>query len=114
MLLTAVSMIVLSQSTSFAMIIISAVLRAVGQGTAQPSLQAGCINYIGRDRSGVATSTYYLFGDVGQGIGPMLGGMALEAIAGIGGYQFLFYVCTALLSGGCVIFEVFTRKKGLQ
>ena len=114
MLLTAVSMIVLSQSTSFAMIILSAVLRAVGQGTAQPSLQAGCINYIGRDRSGVATSTYYLFGDVGQGVGPMLGGMALEAIAGIGGYQFLFYVCAALLTAGFVTFEVFTRKKGLK
>ena len=38
-------------------------------------------------------------------------GMALEAIAGIVGYQFLFYVCAALLTGGCVIFEVFTRKK---
>ena len=114
MLLTAVSMIILSQSTTFAMIILSAVLRAVGQGTAQPSLQAGCINYIGRDRSGVATSTYYLFGDVGQGIGPMLGGMALESIAGIGGYQFLFCVGAGVLTVGFVIFEIFTRKKGIR
>lgn len=114
MLLTAVSMIVLSQGTSFAMIILSAILRAIGQGTAQPSLQAGCINYIGRDRSGVATSTYYLFGDVGQGLGPMLGGIALEMIAGIGGYQFLFYVCAALLVLGFFIFEHFTRTKTLR
>ena len=88
-----------------------AVLRAVGQGMAQPSLQAGYINYIGWNRSGVATSTYYLFGDVGQSVGPMLGGMALEAIAGIGGYQFLFYVCAALLAGGCMIFKYLPGKK---
>ena len=116
MLLTAVSMVVLSQSTSFGMILLSAVLRAIGQGTAQPSLQAGCINYIGRDRSGVATSTYYLFGDVGQGLGPMLGGFALQKIVGedIGGYQFLFCVCAALLALGFVIFVIFSRKKGLR
>ncbi|MBQ8093084.1 MAG: MFS transporter [Clostridia bacterium] len=114
MLLTAVSMIILARSTSFALVILSAILRAIGQGTAQPSLQAGCINYIGRDRSGVATSTYYLFGDVGQGIGPMLGGMALETIAGIGGYQFLFYACAALLTLGFVIFERFSRKNCLR
>ncbi|MBR1694217.1 MAG: hypothetical protein IJ709_02285, partial [Selenomonas sp.] len=89
-------------------------LRAIGQGTAQPSLQAGCINYIGRDRSGVAPRTYYLFGDVGQGIGPMLGGMALETIAGIGGYQFLFYACAALLTLRFVIFERFSRKNCLR
>ena len=114
MLVTAVSMVVLSQSATFPMIILSAVLRAVGQGTAQPSLQAGCINYIGRDRSGVATSTYYLFGDVGQGLGPMLGGVALERMTGLQGYQFLFLLCAAFLVLGFVIFWIFTKKKGLR
>ncbi len=114
MLLTALSMVVLARSTSFVMILLSAILRAVGQGTAQPSLQAGCINYIGRDRSGVATSTYYLFGDVGQGTGPMLGGILLEAVAGIRGYQLLFYACAALLVLGFIIFEVFSRRKALR
>ena len=114
MLLTALSMVVLARSTSFVMILLSAILRAVGQGTAQPSLQAGCINYIGRDRSGVATSTYYLFGDVGQGTGPMLGGILLEAVSGIRGYQLLFYACAALLFLGFIIFEVFSRRKALR
>ena len=56
------------------------------QGAAQPSLQAGCINCVGRDRSGVATSTYFLGGDIGQGIGPMAGGFVLARIAGLAGY----------------------------
>ena len=36
------------------------------KGIAFRSLQAGCINCVGRDRSGVATSTYFLGGDIGM------------------------------------------------
>lgn len=114
MLLTALSMVVLCNSTSLAMVILSGVLRAIGQGSAQPSLQAGCINYIGKDRAGVATSTYYLCGDIGQGFGPMLGGMMLTYVAGVSGYQLLFYLCAALLTLGCCIFSVYTKKKGIR
>ena len=114
MVLTAVSMLVLSASTSLIMVLVSAVLRAVGQGAAQPSLQAGCINYIGKQRSGVATSTYYLFGDVGQGIGPMLGGALLGVMAGVEGYQALFCFCAALLVAGVAIFWIFCRRQGIR
>ena len=109
MLLTALSMLLLSWSTSLVTILVSAVVRAVGQGTAQPSLQAGCINYIGRERSGVATSTYYLFGDVGQGLGPMIGGVVLQRLPGVSGYQSLYWACAGLLVIGFVIFERFTH-----
>lgn len=103
----AISMIVLACSQSLVMILVSSVLRAMGQGAGQPALQAGCINEVGKERSGVATSTYYLFGDVGQGFGPMLGGVLLASVAGVQGYQLLFCICAGMLLLGGVILICF-------
>lgn len=113
MLITALSMFLLGFCSSLPLILLTGVLRAVGQGAAQPSLQAGCINYVGRDRSGVATSTYFLGGDIGQGIGPMLGGFVVESVAGIHGYQLIFSACGVLILLALAFFLTVCRKKGL-
>ena len=72
-----------------------------------PALQTECIRTVGLERSGVATSTYYLGGDVGQGLGPMLGGM----IAGSMGYEGLFDICGILLLSMTVVFYYLEKKK---
>jgi MFS family permease len=111
MILTSISLFVLGVSHSLWIILIACVIRAIGQGSAQPSLQAGCINYIGRDRSGVATSTYFLGGDIGQGIGPMVAGAALGAIAGFQGYHFVFFLCGYLIILATIYFFFKSRKE---
>jgi MFS family permease len=110
LLLCAASLFFLSVSTSFGMILISGLLRAVGQGAAQPSLQAGSINHVGRSRSGVATSTYFLGGDVGQGIGPMVGGFLLARVTGLLGYQLLFSLCGVLVLAALGYFYIMDKK----
>ena len=92
----------------------SFVLLAIGQGSAQPSLQAGCINFIGRDRAGVATSTYYLCGDIGQGVGPMLGGMVVGAVAGAQGYQLMYLICAGLSLVSLASIAVFFERKHIR
>lgn len=111
MILTALSMFLLGISQSLWLILLTGVLRAVGQGAAQPSLQAGCINHIGRERSGVATSTYFLGGDIGQGVGPMLGGAILGLIAGLQGYSYVFGLCGCLIIIAVVYFYFVSRKE---
>lgn len=111
--LTALSMFLLGRSASLLMILVTCVLRALGQGAAQPSLQAGCIKYVGRDKSGVATSTYYLGGDIGQGVGPMVGGVLMAQITGLAGYQLLFDLCGVLLLGTMIYFYLFCRKRNV-
>lgn len=111
MLLTAISMFLLGYSSTLWLVLVTCLLRAVGQGAAQPSLQAGCINYVGRDRSGVATSTYFLGGDVGQGFGPMVAGAMLAQIAGIPGYRFVFSFCGILILIAMVYFYFAARKR---
>ena len=110
MILTAISMFILGSSRSLWLILLTSLLRAIGQGAAQPSLQAGCINHVGRERSGVATSTYFLGGDVGQGFGPMVAGALLGLIAGVQGYQFVFGLCGALIIAALIYF-FFKNKK---
>ena len=113
-LLTMASFALLAVSTSLPMILASSILRAVGQGSAQPSLQAGCVNYMGRDRAGVATSTYYLFSDVGQGIGPMLGGVIIGSMAGAAGYETLYWLCAGLMLLNLFFIAGFFQKHGIQ
>ena len=79
-------------------ILFSGVIRALGQGSVQPALQTECIKQVGKERSGVATSTFYLGGDVGQGIGPMAAGVIIGAIAQeLMAYQAVFGLCGVLL-----------------
>lgn len=111
MLLTALSMFMLGVSQSLWIILLTGVLRAIGQGAAQPSLQAGCINHIGRERSGVATSTYFLGGDIGQGVGPMIGGAILGLITGLQGYSFVFSLCGGLIIIAMIYFYFVSKKE---
>lgn len=111
MILTALSMFMLGVSQSLWVILLTGVLRAIGQGAAQPSLQAGCINHIGRERSGVATSTYFLGGDIGQGVGPMLGGAILGLMTGLQGYSFVFSLCGGLIIIAMIYFYFVSQKE---
>ncbi len=111
LILTALAMFMLGGSRSLILILITGAIRSLGQGAAQPSLQAGCISAVGKDRSGVATSTYYLGGDVCQGFGPMIGGAIVGNIAGVAGYTALFNICGVLLLCALVFFFLITGKR---
>jgi MFS family permease len=69
----AASMAMLAGARSTWMIALAGVLKAIGQGAGQPAIQAECIRML-PDKRGVATSTYYIGADVGQGLGPVIGG----------------------------------------
>lgn len=111
LILTAAAMFLLGRSRTLFLILVSGAVRSLGQGAAQPSLQAGCINAVGTDKSGVATSTYYLGGDICQGAGPMIGGCVVQMFAGITGYTAIFDICGILLLGALVFFFFITRRK---
>lgn len=111
LLITASSMFLLGRIRILPLVLLTGILRSLGQGAAQPSLQAGCIRKVGVERSGVATSTYYLGGDICQGLGPMLGGFVVGGIAGLAGYRILFDLCGLLMLGALVFFAVITGRE---
>ncbi len=110
LILTGASMFIIGISTGLSMILLSAVLVAIGQGTGQLSLQSACIKKVDAAKIGVATSTYYIGADMGQGLGPMLGGKISELFS----YKMMFYLTAILMLGGIMLFisyQIYDKKK---
>ena len=108
LVMSMLSMVILANAEHMAGILASAVIRSIAQGAVQQVLQAECIQKAGIEKSGVATSTYYLGGDIGQGVGPMLGGL----LVGTFGYQANFYFCALLFAAGALIFYIGRQGAG--
>ena len=84
--LAAMSMLILGKATSAWAILFAGVLKALGQGTGAPSIQAHCLKQLGRDKAGVVSSTCYMGNDIGNALGPTIGGI----IASRTGYETMF------------------------
>lgn len=105
--MTILSILILVNMNSMWMLILSAAIRALAQGAIQPSLQAACIQKVGVEKSGAATGTYYLGADIGQGAGPVIGGV----IAGIWGYAEVFYFCIVMVMVAALVFFLSSFRK---
>ena len=79
-------MLILGKATSAWAIMFAGVLKALGQGTGAPSIQAHCLKQLGRDKAGVVSSTCYMGNDIGNALGPTVGGI----IASRTGYETMF------------------------
>ena len=103
------AMVLIGRATVLPMILAAAVLKAAGQGGGQISLQAECIKKAGPLRSGVAASTFYIGADIGQGVGPVIGG----AISSAWGYEAAFWMTAAILAAGILVFNVYQKRESL-
>ncbi|MBU9719900.1 MULTISPECIES: MFS transporter [Bacillaceae] len=107
LVVTAVSMFLIGVAPVLSLLLVAAVLKSIGQGAGQISLQTACIKRVDPSRVGVATSTFYIGADIGQGVGPMIGG----AISASFGYTALFVVCAALMLISMIFFNLHQRKE---
>ena len=104
----AVSMALLGAAYGMPLIVLSAVLKAFSQGGGQISLQTACIKKAGPARVGIATSTYYIGADIGQGIGPIVCGKIAENT----NYEIMFYVTGIIMIASLVIFNMYQKREG--
>jgi predicted MFS family arabinose efflux permease len=107
LVVTAVSMVLIGVAPILSILLVASVLKSIGQGGGQISLQTECIKRVDAGRVGVATSTFYIGADIGQGVGPMIGG----AISSGFGYTTLYMVCAALMLLSMLVFNLYQRKK---
>jgi len=89
----AVSNVFVGAASGLWMLIIAGILKAIGQGSGTPSIQAHSVKILGRERAGVASSTTFIGQDVGNAIAPILGSFVVEKY----GYGNLFYGYAALV-----------------
>ena len=57
------------------MLLLAAIFTAVGYGLMSSVTQAQAVVIAGRERSGIANSTYYAGIDLGMSVGPFVGGL---------------------------------------
>lgn len=96
----------ISAAYSLSFLLIAAVLKAFGSGMSQPVLQTEALRIVPPHRRGVACSTMYIGGDLGQAIGPMLGGVVAEHT----GYGNMFLWCIAPLAV-CLIYFILRERR---
>lgn len=107
---TGMSMFMIGISGDITMVLAAAVLVAIGQGTGQLSLQSACIKKADAARIGAAASTYYIGADVGQGLGPIIGGK----ISDVYNYKTMFSFTAVLMLAGIVvliIYQIYGKRR---
>jgi len=75
LIILTVSMFIIGSSKSLGLVLLGAVIAAIGFGASQPTLQTMCIQSETPLKRGVASNTLYIGFDSGLFIGPFLGGI---------------------------------------
>lgn len=86
---------------------LAAVLKALGVGAIQPSLQAATVQSVEPSRRGAATSTFYVGTDMGQATSPVIAGRCIDLF----GYHTMFRLYTLPLLTVCGLFFVISYWK---
>lgn len=106
--IAAVAAALLGSAGTLSMVLVASVLKALGQGAGQPAIQAACVKMLPPEKSGLAASTYYVGADIGQGLGPILGGAISDAY----GYSVMFRSCAGILLAAMLAFFLQSRAGG--
>ncbi len=106
LIVSAISMALIGVAPTLGLLIVASVLKSIGQGGGQLSLQAESIKRVSPSRVGVATGTFYIGADIGQGLGPIIGG----GISQYFNYTTMFVACSVLMLVSMIVFNVYQRK----
>lgn len=103
---TAVSLFLIASTSGIFLVLAAAVLKAIGQGCGQIALQSACIKKVDKSKVGIASSTFYIGLDIGQGLGPILGGK----VSAMFDYKTMFASVGVLMIIGAVLFSVYQMR----
>lgn len=96
----------LGSGTTTLMFVLAGVFKAIAQGISQPLLMSRSLDLVPPERKGVASSTIYIGGDMGQAVAPMIGGAVLGSV----GYTVMYDMFIVPLLAGFAVFMLYERK----
>ncbi|MCI1935637.1 MAG: MFS transporter [Bifidobacteriaceae bacterium] len=105
LVLMSVSLWLISFSTSLWMLLVAAVVGAFGYGAAGPVARSMAMSVVPENRRGAASSTLFVASDIGQLVGPVVGGIFVSAF----GYGTMFRIAPVWIVLA-VILLIFTQK----
>ena len=103
-----IGMAILSSVHTPVAMLVSAALLGFGVGTIQSSALALCVRMTPDSRIALANSTFYMFLDLGVGVGPLLLGMAEPVL----GYRGLFISMAFVAALALIAYLFVGRKRG--
>lgn len=89
LLLTALSLLLLSYAHSTELLLLSGLILGMGFGNFQSAGQAVSLSLVSKSRFAQATTTFFIFFDLGLGLGPYLFGFLVPIVGYSGMYQTL-------------------------
>ena len=93
-------------------VLLAAVFKALGQGSGQLTLQSEALKTLPPEKSGVASSTFYIGGDIGQGLGPMAAGWLIDSLGeDSAGYGAAFAAAGCLFLCGILFYALYTLRR---
>ena len=111
---TALAAVLLSFAGGFITLAAAAALTAYGQGAALPALQTYALKTTSEQRAGVAGATCFMGTDIGQGLGPVIGGALLGANLKLpfmkDSFAIMYLLCAAVLVCGAVYYKKIRGK----
>lgn len=102
------ALLLIGRADTLTMLLIAAVVKAFAQGMSQPAIQTEGLRMVKPERRGVASGTIYIGGDLGQAVGPMLGGAAAQRV----GYGMMYWICAVPLAAAWVYFFMREKRAG--
>ena len=110
-LLFAAALFLLGHADQGYLILLAAVILGFGYGNYFASGQALAVKVSPQNRKALATSTYFIFADLGSGIGPFLLGVVIPVL----GYRGLYFGMAALvLATGFAYYFLHGKKAGSE
>ena len=106
-LCTAATLVLIGVSDSLPLFCVAGALGGLGIGSAMGTFQAMAVATVEPQRRGVATSTYFVFFDLGIAIGSFVAGI----IAGTVGYTAMFMVMAIFPALACVFFLLAGKER---
>lgn len=102
-----VGMLMLSQASSPASLLVSGGVIGLGYGALLPCFQTIAVLAAPVHRRGLATATFYLLFDLGYGIGSY----SLGALASGYGYRVMYMLCAVIIAASSVIYFMLHHKR---
>jgi MFS family permease len=99
-LIFSAGMLMISQSYSGYLLLLSAAILGIANGSIQTNAQVIALQMSPQHRLGLANSTYFMFIDTGVAIGPFLFGMLLP----LAGYRTMYAICAIVAFAGIFLY----------
>ncbi|WP_346697470.1 MFS transporter [Catenibacillus scindens] len=99
------ALILIGRAEGLIILLVAGVLKAIAQGMSQPALQTEAFRSMPYEKRGIASSTMYIGGDLGQAVGPVIGGVLAEWT----GYGVMFMLC-AIPIAAAMIYFIFSKR----